>query len=197
MPDDLTTALEAAFLKTTPGEWRVQNWTHTPLHLSGIAIDEMFIVAPGEMLTADSDFAVLAHNRMPEILAALKEREDYRKAADAEARAHDECLAQLQTVHAHVKEALELLGVDVNVETGRIPDSWTLREECHGAARKMGQQAAEIERLHVVAMALRHRLRTEEPLLIQGDIASMLDELTGDDRLRAEVAELKQKARVK
>lgn len=43
---------------------------------------------------------------------------------------------QLQTVHAHVKEALELLGVDVSVD-GYIPDSWTLREQCHLAGNEL------------------------------------------------------------
>jgi hypothetical protein len=43
---------------------------------------------------------------------------------------------QLQTVHGHVKEALELLGVDVSTN-GYIPDSWTLREQCHLAGRRI------------------------------------------------------------
>jgi hypothetical protein len=50
---------------------------------------------------------------------------------------------QLQTVHRHVAEAIELLGVDTSVATGRIPDSWTLREECHAAAKKLAELRAE------------------------------------------------------
>lgn len=57
-----------------------------------------------------------------------------------------EAKAQLQTVHNHVKEALELLGVDVSVD-GYIPDSWTLREQCAKAK-------AEIERLREVGSAV-------------------------------------------
>ncbi len=51
-------------------------------------------------------------------------------AAQAEAQ---EAREKLNTVHTHVKESLELLGVDVSVN-GYIPDSWTLREQCKLAA---------------------------------------------------------------
>ena len=48
----------------------------------------------------------------------------------------EQATAYLNTVHAHVKEALELLGVDVSV-AGYIPDSWTLREQCHLAGKRL------------------------------------------------------------
>ena len=41
---------------------------------------------------------------------------------------------QLQTVHAHVAEAIDLLGLNKH---GAIPDSWTLREQCHKAGQRL------------------------------------------------------------
>lgn len=51
---------------------------------------------------------------------------------------------QLQTVHAHVAEALQLLGVDISVD-GCIPDSWTLREQCHLSKVKLGLARAQLD----------------------------------------------------
>lgn len=59
----------------------------------------------------------------------------------------DETGNQLRLVHRHVKEALELLGVDVSVENGYVPDSWTLREQCYIAKGKLDARAIEIDRL--------------------------------------------------
>jgi hypothetical protein len=38
----------------------------------------------------------------------------------------------------HVKEALELLGVDVSVD-GYVPDTWTLREQCAAAKERIAE----------------------------------------------------------
>lgn len=53
---------------------------------------------------------------------------------------------QLHTVHSHVAEALELLGVDISVN-GYIPDPWTLREQCKIAGDRLAALTAENDRL--------------------------------------------------
>lgn len=45
----------------------------------------------------------------------------------------------------HVKEALELLGVDVSVD-GYVPDTWTLREQCAAAQSRIAELEAANER---------------------------------------------------
>ena len=48
---------------------------------------------------------------------------------------------QRATLHAHVAEAIELLGAD---PAKRVLDSWTLREECDSARRKIARLEAEL-----------------------------------------------------
>ena len=49
---------------------------------------------------------------------------------------------QRALLHAHVAEAIQLLGVD---PAKRVLDSWTLREECDSARRKIERLEAELE----------------------------------------------------
>ena len=84
---------------------------------------------------------------MAEEIAALRAelaRLECEKAA-AE-RERGEAKEQLQTVHSHVAEALSLLGVDISVN-GYIPDSWTLREQCHIAKGKLTAATSRAEAL--------------------------------------------------
>ena len=69
-----------------------------------------------------------------------KERQKNRQLTAQLAETND----QLQTVHGHVKEALELLGVDVS---GYVPDSWTLREQCDLARRRLAAAEEREKRL--------------------------------------------------
>lgn len=66
-----------------------------------------------------------------------------REAIDAETAELKQQLAtateQLQAVHSHVAEALQLLGVDISVD-GYMPDSWTLREQCHLAKQQLAER---------------------------------------------------------
>jgi hypothetical protein len=98
------------------------------------AISERMRVAAGDGREAQVAEGVLVNTDMPRLLDEIERLQAAREVArlkEIEGFWHTSC--------EHVKEALELMGVDVTV-AGFVPDTWTLREHC-----KM--KADEIERL--------------------------------------------------
>ena len=82
---------------------------------------------------------------------------------------------QLRTVHRHVKEALELLGVDVS---RYIPDSWTLREQCHMAKQQLATVTAERDELRRQINGYLHWLGKEVRYTINAsDVQKQLAEI--------------------
>jgi hypothetical protein len=51
-----------------------------------------------------------------------------------------------ETACQHVKESLELLGVDVSVN-GYVPDTWTLREQCRKSKQERDALEARVKEL--------------------------------------------------
>lgn len=64
-----------------------------------------------------------------------------------------ETKGQLQAVHSHVAEALQLLGVDISVD-GYVPDSWTLREQCHLAKQQLDERERQVETVREICHEL-------------------------------------------
>jgi hypothetical protein len=98
------------------------------------AISERMRVAAGDGREAQVAEGVLVNTDMPRLLDEIERLQAAREVArlkEIEGFWHTSC--------EHVKEALELMGVDVTV-AGFVPDTWTLREQCH-------IKAGEIERL--------------------------------------------------
>ncbi len=90
---------------------------------------------------------------------------------------HDELKEHWRTCCQHVKEAIELLGVDVSAGTGYVPDTWTLREQCKLAKDTIDRQAKEIERLTAVIndIDLTLRVPAAEYVPAIGDVFTLID----------------------
>lgn len=69
-------ALEAALVKSTPGEWKSRRgYIGTPNHMSyiGQMRDGAGFWGIDEMSVSNADFIALAHNALPALIAELRE----------------------------------------------------------------------------------------------------------------------------